>query len=572
MQFVKTAATLASLLLFSACANSVMPKADDAVTEVAENSTDRLAEAKSPLPPMDTRRVRDNQGVWTTSVSYRSEHGAPLPPQFEGANGVTLVHASPLELFQIGTEVTKNTGIPVQFGADIFADETFTVKDESSSSKSSGADSTAIGPGIAVNSFEELINGPASGNSSNSSNGLIKAVVGSRQKMKMDHVGKLSSFLDRVSAHFGVTWTYEGGEIRIFRFVTRTYSVEALPSDIEVRSTLDAGSETSSSGGDESGSNQSARSNIAVKIWDDMTASVESIVSNAGRVTASVSTSTITVTAPVDVIRRVQAYIDGQNARMSKQVAVSLQVLNVTLSENEDYSLDIQGLFSGSSKYGFSFGNSAVATALQTGIPGLNFGIVNPDSNWSGSSSLIKALSERGRVSVVSTAAITTLNGIPAPVQVAKTRNFLERVEVTTGETDTTTSLTPGTVTTGFNLSLLPRVLDDNQTILLQFGINISELVGENDGFDEFSVNGMTIQLPNKNSRNFVQQTMIPNGRTLVLSGFEQVRNQANKSGAGNPDFMLLGGSRQATQSREVIVVIVTPVLLESRPAISTYY
>jgi type II secretory pathway component GspD/PulD (secretin) len=108
----------------------------------------------------------------------------------------------------------------------------------------------------------------------------------------------------------------------------------------------------------------------------------------------------------------------------------------------------------------------------------------------------------------------------------------------------------------------VPRILKDGN-LILQYGIAISELVGKNDGFETFSSSGNTIQLPNVNMRNFVQQSIVPNGATLVLAGFEQVRAADKKTGLGHPEFFQLGGSRQALNHREVIVILITPTLLD---------
>src|SRR3546814_19304748 len=103
-----------------------------------------------------------------------------------------------------------------------------------------------------------------------------------------------------------------------------------------------------------------------------------------------------------------------------------------------------------------------------------------------GTNGVVRALWEKGDVSVGTTASFTTLNGVPVPLQVASTRSFLERVSVTRDENSVSTELAPGSVTTGFNLHLVPRIFNDGR-LMLQYGNNISELVGKEDGFDTYS-------------------------------------------------------------------------------------
>jgi type II secretory pathway component GspD/PulD (secretin) len=114
-------------------------------------------------------------------------------------------------------------------------------------------------------------------------------------------------------------------------------------------------------------------------------------------------------------------------------------------------------------------------------------------------------------------------------------------------------------------MSLLPRIDPDGEGLLMQFAINLSDLQGAQNGFDTFSTNGSTIQLPNINSRNFVQQAEVPNGSTLVLTGFEQVNDNADRKGTGDPSFMGLGGSQVGTRGRTAIVILMTPTVVTSR-------
>ena len=65
------------------------------------------------------------------------------------------------------------------------------------------------------------------------------------------------------------------------------------------------------------------------------------------------------------------------------------------------------------------------------------------------------------------------------------------------------------------------------------------------------------------NQRNFVQQSIVPNRSTLVLAGFETTRNASNKSGVGDPRNWLLSGGRSASNRREVVVILITPTLLD---------
>ncbi len=104
--------------------------------------------------------------------------------------------------------------------------------------------------------------------------------------------------------------------------------------------------------------------------------------------------------------------------------------------------------------------------------------------------------------------------------------------------------------------------------MLLQYSINLSELAGSVNGFDTFtSPDGRaSVQLPNVNSRNFVQQAQVPSGATLVLTGFEQASNSADRTGSfTDPTFMGLGGRQVARRGRTAIVILMTPTVVNNQ-------
>ena len=49
-----------------------------------------------------------------------------------------------------------------------------------------------------------------------------------------------------------------------------------------------------------------------------------------------------------------------------------------------------------------------------------------------------------------------------------------------------------------------------------------------------------------------------------MLTGYERVENSAEKTGLGSADNSLLGGGASAGKTRTILVIILTPVVLES--------
>jgi type IVB pilus formation R64 PilN family outer membrane protein len=587
--------------LVSACAPNTVSHAEHAVDDQTHDATHYLDMARQPLPAANTSSVRIVDGIFGSAVAHRSDHGLPLPRKFE-VLGISIVNADPLPVFEIGSKITEATGIPVSFAPDVASTGTGShagaaaapaessksatptsgsngAKTATSQPPAAGAAASPPSPGTITSMLNSL--SMVGGNSTNSDDDSIRAVVGSQDAMVVNYQGRLSSFLNQVGAHFGINWAYSGGEIRMFRNMTRTFTVHALPvNSLATTATLSATAPSTSGGSTQlpsasGGSTQTATADVTFKIWDELTQAVTSIVAGSGHVATLVSTGSISVTAPVETINRVQAFIDGQNARLSKQVTVNVQVLSIALTDADNYNLDIQGLFVEGYKYGLTLGNTAGQSALTilqssgSTNPAIGGIIGSGNGPFGGSNAVLQALSTRGRVSVVTTTSVTTINNIPAPFQVTNTRGYLASVQTTStgalgagGVAAIQTTLTPGSVTTGFNMSVLPRVADDAHTLLLQVGLNISTLAGPSDGFYVLSSGGQEIQLPDVNQQNFVQSANIPDGATLAIAGYEQLQDNATRSGIGTPEFFLLGGGAVGNHGRNVIVILITPTIL----------
>ena len=72
------------------------------------------------------------------------------------------------------------------------------------------------------------------------------------------------------------------------------------------------------------------------------------------------------------------------------------------------------------------------------------------------------------------------------------------------------------------------------------------------------------IQNPKIESRAFTQEVAMTSGESLILTGFERVSTQTTKEGTGSAENSLLGGQATATKDRSILVIILTPVILDT--------
>ncbi|MCT4700535.1 PilN family type IVB pilus formation outer membrane protein [Enterobacteriaceae bacterium H20N1] len=400
------------------------------------------------------------------------------------------------------------------------------------------------------------------------------AAAGEEQLVDIRWEGTLDGLLDTVASSLGLSWKYTDGEVNLYYLESRTFNVFAIPSQTDMRSIVQSGIDAGI-GGSQEGSTASSESNgkgqssqtTSVSLQSDMVndiqKSVETMLTQGvGRLSASPSTGKLTVTDTPEVLARVQRYIDSENSSITKQVLLNVKVLSVTLDDSNQFGIDWNMIYSGS-RFGASMlgaMTSSGATAA-SGSNSVSASIL--DGNFVNSSSLINALAQQGKVSVVTSPSVTTLNLQPVPVQVATQTSYLARVESsTTANVGTSMTLTPGTVTSGFNMNLLPFVMPDNQ-MLLQYSINLSELKSLKEVKSSDSDDGNKIQVPEIENRIFSQKVKLRSGQTLVLSGFEQNSSNASRSGFGSVFNWLMGGGVSTSDKRNIIVIMISPAVME---------
>jgi type IVB pilus formation R64 PilN family outer membrane protein len=295
--------------------------------------------------------------------------------------------------------------------------------------------------------------------------------------------------------------------------------------------------------------------NTELSVYGGLQASIKSMLSPEGSVVPSPATGSIAVTDTPDVLERVGEFIEQQNKVLSRQVLVNVTVLSVVLTADDNYGINWGAVYH---TLGTNFGITTALANVASSATQFSAQVISTSSRASGTNAMISALSEQGTVRRKTSASVTTLNDQPVPVQVASQQSYLAEVSTTnTLNVGSQTSLTAGTVTTGFNLTLLPHILDDG-TVMMQFYTNISSL----ESLNQVSSGNETIQVPTVDTRNFLQRIAIKSGQTLVISGYEGIVDNAQQQGVGTPGNIALGGSYDASRSREVIVILLTPITL----------
>ena len=384
--------------------------------------------------------------------------------------------------------------------------------------------------------------------------------------------GRISGLLDLVTSRLGLAWQYSPVEraVRVYYFDTQVFEVYAFGDKQVIENTVKSGMTTTSgtSGGSgsgsgasgESGSHQSTQVSLNTSILSDIEQNVQAMLSPSppGRLFMAASTGTLTVTDRPEVLDRVAAYLAKTNRAITRQVLFNVKVFEVALTDKDQLALDWSAVYKSlANNWGFSLGNtlSGISDNAISGSIGIVDGAKSP---WAGSTAIIKALAEQGRVSNVRSPSVTTLNLQPAPIQIGNVKGYIPSSTTSnTASVGSSTTLNAGTITSGFNMTLLPRITQDDE-VLVMISINMSS----KPVFQTFTSNESSVQTADYDTKVLSPKVKLRSGQTLILSGFDEKSEDTMHSGVGNPRFWGLGGAQSRTSTHTVLVVLITPILL----------
>lgn len=545
-------------LMLAGCSSATYKDVAKNNNENANKTEQLFNKSTKPGNAADTSRVPVRRGVYLGATATKLQSGQMLPYTAE-RGGIRLIAPEPKSLLEIGELITEASGIPVSFAEDIFSNQKM-VKDKSANKIAEFMSREQKANELAV-ALETVLPKASKTNGNSPSptvfSGMLKDI--SRETMRVNYTGSLSGFLNLTSAYFDIGWTYHDGRIQFSRKITRTFQIASLPTQLKSSASMTGG--VSASGGEgaqvNTGSTQTADIKMSLDFWKEIDGTLKNMVGDQGTYTVSPASNSITVNGPASMVERVGREVQEINRKLLRQVSLKVEVYRVILSRKSDWNFDFNAAFaSGVGKYGF--GAADTSGNANSGFANIEI----TDGKFSGSKAALSLLEENGDVSVLTTSNVTTMSGQPVPVQVSNTRGYISKIATVINDNSVTKTAETNSATAGFSMNLMPTVMD-NGNILLQYNMNISSFAGKDNGFNIAKVGDDEIQLLNVDQRSFIQSGMIRNGSTLIVAGFEQTTNNSTDTGQGTSGFKLFGGSRGGEKNREMLIVMITPNVLD---------
>lgn len=417
------------------------------------------------------------------------------------------------------------------------------------------------------------------------------------QLLSMDYSGDIKGALNQIAADTNYAYSVQNNVVTWNSYVTKTFNISFMPGTSsyqvgqnkglgagEAANANSSGTNTVSTVTGDLGAQQYSNLTGSLSVWNDLSTTLNQLKSADGTVSISESTTTVTVHDHPSNVQAMTDYINQLNRDLSREVAIQVEVLEVDLNKEFNYGINWNTIWQIAGTQVGIAGNlagaaSTPAIATQSlgtaGIATLRLG--NPNA----SNALIQALSQQGRVSVVTQPRVVTMNNQMAEIKITRDVAYLQSVSNTTtanaGNASNTQTLTPGVVTDGFTLYLLPKI--QKNRVYLQISSALSNLTAINTVSNNGTVNqpiptttataGTTaqqqsvpfqaIQVPTLANKMFNQRTVIDSGSTLMITGFQQVRNQTQRSQLFG--IKPLGGTGAERRNVQTIVLI-TPTVL----------
>jgi type IVB pilus formation R64 PilN family outer membrane protein len=555
---------LLPLLLLSAC-GGMSARLDKKIKEADGQMTALVRDAghtATGIVPKAPAAVSHESGIWLGKDVVKLGQQPVLPKIFyENAVFDKTVASLP----ELAERISVLTGLPVKVMPDALE-----VAEAMYGGMTGGAGATAPLPSGHAVPLPPGAAPPAP------SNGVARSFAGTPAArsagVRIYYTnGNLRGLLDTAAARFGVSWKYADGTIKFFHTESRTFQINTLPGDSTFNASVTSGATSSpasgggggsggagagagAGGGATNGVTANNTQNTAVmsrlSVYGGIESVIKAMLTSYGKVVTSPATGSITVVDTPDTLDRVAAYIDNENKTLERQVVINVTVLSVSLNDSDDYGINWNLVYKTLSE------QFKLASAFPIPVDANRvFARITGNSRFAGSEAIIHALSKQGKVRRQTTASVVTLNNQVVPLQVAKQTSYLQSSQTAVvPQVGTTTTLIPGTVTSGFNMSILPHVLD-NGTVLLQFSTDISAL----NGIREVESGNSKIETPEIDTRNFLQRVAMKSNETLIISGFEQTDDNLDRQGTGSARNAVFGGGIKAASAKESIVILITP-------------
>ena len=316
--------------------------------------------------------------------------------------------------------------------------------------------------------------------------------------------------------------------------------------------------------------------------WSDLSKNLKIIVGDGKgrRVSVSPQSGLVMVRAMPNELHDVAEYLKATQNVVQRQVIIEARVLEVELNDNYQAGINWSALhtntgdigvldFSGSSGNSFTGGASGINGARSYGSTATFGGPFTLAVNAANFSALIDMLKGQGKVHVLSSPRVSTVNNQKAVIKVGKDNFYVTGISSNTSTSATATTSSNVTLTpffSGVTLDVIPQINAKGE-IILYIHPAVSNVTEEQKEIPAAS-GGAPVSVPLAASTIRETDTVIRarSGQVVVLGGLMQTQVQNTPNGVPFfGDLPLVGGlfrHEAQVKKKTELVILLKPVVV----------
>lgn len=533
---MKTSSTFSALVVIGVC-SSILPGCANVNGMIAKKQAQVQQHIDEAPAPISAPVLGTTSGAWLMGQSVKV--AAPIAPELKRV--IAYHPAERVSISDIASFISQETGLIVD-------------SSEVQSSKAGVANGAQAG-------VETQGISPVQGSGAQGQNGSSPML----HSISIAFEGTVSGLLDIAASKAGIWWKMAEGKIIFFSSETQTFYLPlnaGTSKGSNTMTTIAGATGGGQGGGTTSSGGASITSDDNIDFWTDLAATAKT-VANKAAIDVNPSAGSITVTGTPAQVRAVHDWITNLSEQLSQQVAVTMDVYSVKLTDSDTYNWSPSVVFKQTAgAFGYALTPPTQLIPVNGATPvNIVASVLNTatgtKAQYTGTQVAFQALSTLGKVTQSFHRTAVTLNGQYAPMQVVNQRGYMQSsATVLTPNVGSTTTLTPGMVTTGITATFLPRI--NNGKVILKMTMTNSSLLG----LGTVSSGTSTIQTPNVDLTTFQQNVSLTPGDALLLTGIQQDNISQNNSGVGSATNMLLGGGVNNSTDKTMIAIVISAKVL----------
>ncbi len=313
------------------------------------------------------------------------------------------------------------------------------------------------------------------------------------------------------------------------------------------------------------------------RIWGGLEAQLKTLLSDKGTLVVNKLTGTIQVTDAHPNIEAVAQFLNQLRQTISRQVEIEMKIVEVALNDDTSLGIDWNRINMGTLGLKVAFSSANAISAPAGGFTGLsptitvNGGYTSKQGKGD-INSVIQALSEQGKVKIISQPRIRALNNQPSLVKVGTDRTFITQEVTTTTGTSTSSSVgyKQQVVPEGLELNVTPQI-SANGWIMLDVKPKITRVSSVTEVKD--AAGNVVSSGPNLDVRETQSMVRVQDNQTAVIGGLIQTtKSDTDRQVPLLSELPLLGNLFKGTYNkkrRTELVIFLTPHLIGPTGAVS---